>query len=244
MHQNNENTGLSFGYWTFFCIVTINCMTVAATQLPVTFSFGVLLTLIAILFVSGRVFYVLTQQWTTHRSVEALREWALDRGFEVNFSSGATLPPSLSGLNSLDPRVEMEFTRGPMVLIRLSTTAKGNLPRPMWNLLVRKGKQAHNPAGLRPASAFASFLDLFSLNGFPSLLPPDRFVAFAGDSKDARRIAGSPARSLLPADIGLLIHGPYVTLDFSARPFDVIEFDRMIAIMAQVIGFDSANADG
>jgi hypothetical protein len=199
-----------------------------------TFSFGVLVTLLVILVASGRLFYLLTQQWTTRRPIEALREWADEREFRLHESAGVELPPAMRGLATLDPRIEMILTRGPVMLVRLTTLARPTSPRPVWNLLIRESAEARNPAGLRPASAGRSLVDLFSLNGFPSLLPPERFVAFAMDSKDARLMAASPARGLLPADIGLLVHGPYLTLDFSARPFDAIEFDRMLAIMEQV----------
>ena len=204
------------------------------SQSTATFSFGVLFTLIVILAASGRVFYILTQQWTTHRPIEALREWARDRDFDLSLPPKVELPTVVKGWASLDPRVDILLKRGPVMLVRLTTKARPALPRPVWNLLIRELTTAQNPAGLRPASATHSFLDLFSLNGFPSLLPPERFVAFAVDSKDAKAMAASTARGLMPADIGLLVHGPYVTLDFSARPFDAIEFDRMLAIMEQV----------
>jgi hypothetical protein len=180
------------------------------------------------------MFYVLTQQWTLHRPIEALREWASDREFALSMPPNLELPTVLKGWISLDPRVDILLKRGPNLLVRLTTTAGPAAPRPVWNLLIRELTTAKNPAGLRPASAIHSFLDLFSLNGFPSLLPTERFVAFAVDSKDARTMAASTARGLLPADIGLLVHGPYITLDFSSRPFDAIEFDRILAIMDQV----------
>jgi hypothetical protein len=202
--------------------------------MPATFSFGVLFTLLVILLASGAAFYVLTRQWTTHRPVESLREWADERDFKLQLGPDIALPAALQQSATLNPQIELMLTCGRIVLIRLSTTARPASPRPVWNLLIQESTAAQNPAGLRPASASTSFLDLFSLNGFPSLLPPERFVAFAGDSRDAKRMAASPARGLLPADIGLLVHGPYITLDFSARPFDPIEFDRMLAIIKQL----------
>jgi hypothetical protein len=199
----------------------ISAITVAVSS-PSTFSFVALLTLVVILAASGWVFLVLTRQWTANRPLQALREWARDRRFIVQ-------------LRPLDPQVELLLVNAGHTLVRLSTFDRAGFPRLMWNLLIMETKQARGPAGLRPANAAASFLDLFSMNGYPSLLPPERFVAFAVDSMDARTIAASPARGLLPADIGLLVHGPYVTLDFSTRPFDAIEFDRMLAILKQVI---------
>jgi hypothetical protein len=220
------------------------------SRIPATFSFGVLFTLIAILLLSGRVFYVLTRQWTTHRPVEALQEWASDQGFKLQIKPKAKLPPALSSVENLQPEVEITLAGGAMQLIRLSTDARPASPRPTWNLLIHESAVSQTPvglqpaglhptglrpAGLRPATASSSFLDLFSLSGFPSLLPPDRFVVFATEAKDARAMAASPARGLLPADIGFMVYGPYTALDFSTRPFDTIEFDRMRAILEQLV---------
>jgi hypothetical protein len=209
-------------------------------QVPATFSFEILFTLLLILVVSGRVFHVLTQQWTTHRPGAALREWADEQEFILERSPDK-LPEALTGLSPVDPQVETILARGPVLLIRLTTVAKPTLPRPVWNLLIRESSDARTPAGLRPVNAEKSVIDLFTLSGFPSLLPPERFVAFGADSKAARSIANSPARGLLPADIGLLVHGPYLTLDFSTRPFDAIEFDRMLVILDQLSRFDTAD---
>jgi hypothetical protein len=212
--------------------------------IPHTFSFGVFFALLVILAASGRMFYVLTKQWTTHRPVAALRDWARDHDFELQPHSSTVLPESLAGLSALDPRIDVMLSGDRTLLIRVSTVAKPTSPRPVWHLLIRETVNAQSPAGLRPVQSTASFLDLFSLNGFPSLLPPERFVVYATESKDARALAGSHTRGLLPADIGLLVHGPYITLDFSARPFDTIEFDRMLAVMEQVVRFDSAARHG
>ena len=35
--------------------------------------------------------------------------------------------------------------------------------------------------------------------------------------------------------IGLLLHGEYLLLDFSERPFDPIEFGRMLAVADQLV---------
>jgi hypothetical protein len=207
-------------------------MSLAAASIPGTFSFTVLLSLLAILIVSSRVFFVLCKQWTTNRPVQALRDWAADRGFKTRADSA--LPDALQQLDSLDPQIETLMVRGPVILIRVSTVNKPAGARPIWNLLIRETQAARKPAALRPACNEKSFVDLFSLNGFPSMLPPERFVVFARQSIDARALANGSARGLLPADIGLLVHGRYITLDFSSRPFDTIEFDRMLAIADQI----------
>ncbi len=205
------------------------------TPIPATFSFTILLTLLVMLLASGRVFHLLTLQWTSQRPIQAMREWARDRQFRLQLPP-VELPTALQGLASIDPQVELLLRRGPEMLVRLTTAARPAAQRPVWHLLIRETGAGRNPAALRPAGPPIVFADLFSLTGYPSLLPPERFVVFARESRDARQIAQSPARGLLPPDIGLLLHGPYITLDFSTRPFDSIEFDRMIAVMNQVTG--------
>ena len=55
------------------------------------------------------------------------------------------------------------------------------------------------------------------------------------DSAAARVVSKSMLRSLLPADLGLLLHGRRLVLDFSDRPFDAIEFGRMLALADQLV---------
>jgi hypothetical protein len=63
-----------------------------------------------------------------------------------------------------------------------------------------------------------------------------RFVVFGSDSHAARILSKSEARALLPPDIGLILHGQHLVLDFSARPFDGIELGRMVALADQLAG--------
>jgi hypothetical protein len=140
--------------------------------------------------------------------------------------------------------VEIAFTRGPISLLKLVTVSQPNSRESRWHILVRQLDRAWSPAGLRPVGRGESFIDLFALNGFPSMLIPDRFVAYGVDTRAATQIAHSPARGLLPPDVGLLVHGPYVTLDFSARPFDTIEFERMLIVMEQIVSHTPAQAEG
>ena len=50
----------------------------------------------------------------------------------------------------------------------------------------------------------------------------------------ARALSESASRTLLPADIGMLLADDWIVLDFSTRPFDPIELDRMIALAQQL----------
>ncbi len=201
-----------------------------------TFSIEVLVCLLLILAASLWVFFELTRQWTADRSRASMLDWAREQRFKMSLPPHAILPASLQSLSSEDPQVELSLVRGPVVILKLTTAARPVTRRNEWHVIVRQLDLAWKPTALRPVAAESSLLDLFALDGFPSLLPPERFVVFASEPRAARAMAACPARGLLPADIGLLIHGPYVSLDFSARPFDPIEFNRMIVILEQLMG--------
>jgi hypothetical protein len=106
----------------------------------------------------------------------------------------------------------------------------------MWNILIREIETPWPPTGLRPTSADSSALDLFSLTSFPLLGASERFVIYGTASKAAASLTRSSARGLLPPDVGMLLHGRRLMLDFSDRPFDTVEFDRMIAVAEQIVG--------
>ena len=103
-------------------------------------------------------------------------------------------------------------------------------PPRTWHALLRQIESNWPPTALRPAAREESLLDLFSLASFPSMIASERFVIFGTDSAAARVVAKSSLPALLPPDVGLLLHGRVLVLDFSARPFDTIEFDRMLAL--------------
>ena len=216
---------------------------VASAQLPSvppTFSWAALLSLLAALGASAACFAWQTWRWTTGRPRSALADWAGERRFRLDRPPAAALPGGLGVLMAADPRVDVALVRGPVAVVRLSTTAAAGGTRPVWHLLVRATtRPPADPVALRPAVAAhgASVVDLLpGLGGYPSLLPPERFVVFATDARSAKRLANAPARGLLPHDVGLLTHGPAVVLDFSRRPFDGVEFDRMLVIAEQIVG--------
>jgi hypothetical protein len=91
------------------------------------------------------------------------------------------------------------------------------------------------PTGLRPAEPATSMLALFIPGGGAALGgSSERFAILGHDPAAARLLLASSVRALLPADVGFLLHGNILMLDFSARPFDPIELDRMLAVAAQV----------
>lgn len=214
----------------------------SAFDLP-RFSPAVVLCLLAVIGAGGIIFFYLTHRWTQDRRRAAMQDWAAEGRFRVHTAPKAELPPALQSLSPQGAFVEMTFTRGPVALLQLTTTSQPGSKQSRWHVLIRQLDRAWTPAGLRPVGRDNAFIDLFALNGFPALLPPERFVVFATDARSARQIAHSPAIGLLPPDVGLMVHGPFVTIDFSQRPFDTIEFERMLVVMEQIVSHLPAQAE-
>lgn len=204
-------------------------------------SIEVFATLAAILGASATTFWVLVRRWESHRQWHALSDWAAERKFRARSVERHGLPPALAALSDHAPTVRLYLANANTVLAQFQTPprqtpgqlALSSQPR-VWNLLIRQLESAWHPTGLRPTEAASSMIDLYSLAGFPLLGTTDRFTVFGTDSTHARALSDSMTRSLLPPDIGLLLRGNDLMLDFSDRPFDAIELDRMLALADQV----------
>ncbi len=204
------------------------------------FSWRVLVTLLAVLVLSAVTLAVLVRRWTTQRSRVVLSDWAKGNGFRIGNSER---PPALVGEFKSQPRVRASLKSDDTLLLMLeaesaqpqSTSPSAVAPR--WHALVRElpAETEWKPTGLRPAHATESLLDLYSLSSYPTMGNVERFVIYGTDTHSARTLSKSHARGLLPADIGLLLHGRQLILDFSSRPFDPIEFDRMQALADQLL---------
>jgi hypothetical protein len=194
----------------------------------------VLSVLLLMLGASAAMFAMLTRRWTSDRPRAALADWARDRRFRVVPAEQLAVPAGLDALAGLYPAVELMLVRGTTTVVRATTAGPGT-GRQRWHLLLVTTSAARTPAALRPAAAAVSFVDLFTLPAFPAVLTPDRFAVHATDATAARAMAHCSARGLLPPDVGLLVHGPHVTVDFSTRPFDAVEIDRMLVIAGQIL---------
>ncbi len=209
----------------------------------------ILLTLVIVLAASSMMYWTLVRRWTSRRQWVALADWGKDHGFQFRRCDDGP-PEPLDALAALHPVAQLCLTNGKTTIVQLQTDpAPGAAPpiagtigpdvaaasRPaVWHLVIRQIESTWRPTGLRPTHSTASVLDLLSLCSFPLMGPQERFVIFGTDSIAARAVSASPARALLPPDIGLLLHGRYLVVDFSSRPFDPIEFSRMVGVAKQV----------
>jgi len=221
------------------------------TTRPVApFSWMVLFTLVVALAASIAVFFELARRWSSHRRWIVFQEWAQNHRFKLRPLERAALPAPIASLESTQPVAELSLSDDRTTLLQLQTDTTPGSRKPeraaRWNILARKlttdgdgdgdGDGAWPPTGLRPVSSavHSSLIDLFNLSSFPSLSDAERFVVFGTETSAARTLSQSMARALVPADIGLLLHGQYLLLDFSARHFDTVEFGRMLALADQI----------
>lgn len=205
-------------------------------------SIVVLVVLFVILIASSATFWLLNRRWTSHRQWVTLAEWARNAGFRVERCEAGRMPAPLDALPlSQPPVLRLCLSTRQTTLAQVQTEAVRGESIPaaqaepiIWNVATRDLETVWPPTGLRPAAATRSLLDLFSLSSFPLLGTNERFVVFGTETSAAATLSRSMARSLLPPDVGLLLHGKTLTLDFSERPFDTLELDRMIALAEQL----------
>ena len=204
----------------------------------------VLLTLLFLLAVSAAVFAWQVMRWTSQPGWRALLDWSRERGFTLSRPAGASAAPREPFDRFGGARVTTLLesgageTRGMQLEVpaaAAAAAADGAGEPSRWHVLVRQIASAWPATGLRPANLPASLLDQFSLSSYPRMGETDRFIVFGTDSAAARALSKSHARALLPPDIGLLLHGRHLVLDFSTRPFDGIELGRMVALADQLV---------
>lgn len=209
------------------------------------FSFLTLLVLLGVLVLSSMTFWLLVRRATSHRQWVALSDWGRARRFRYHPISDTEPPEPFTKVPaSTRPMPRMWLKSSAVELLALGSTQNDAVPPPVgvaapvkaWHVLIRHVESNWPPTALRPQSKEATLLELFSLASFPSMIASERFVIFGADSVAAKALSKSSLPALLPPDIGLLLHGQRMILDFSDRPFDTIEFDRMIALANHLVG--------
>src|SRR5688572_4259584 len=195
-----------------------------------------LLAMLVALGASVLTYVMLVRRWTSRRQWVSVAQWARESGFRQGPLRRAELPRPLQEIVRDDARVRFHLCDPRTTLAQFETdpVKPGATAAPKWNVLVRHRPAVGPAAGLRPAAQALNLIDLLPLSKFPSMSLGDRFVVYATDPGAARRLAESPAVALLPADVGLMLLENHVILDFSNRPFDPIEFGRVIALADQL----------
>jgi hypothetical protein len=190
------------------------------------FSFLTFLTLLSVLGLSCLTLWLLVRRATSHRRWVALSDWARARKFRYRPIRDGEPPEPFSRMPGARPSVRLWLTSETVDLLQAGAPSGDST----WHVLIRQVESNWPPTALRPTANDASMLDLFELASFPSMISSERFVIFGADPAAAKTLSGSSLPALLPPDVGLLLHGRHVVLDFSNRPFDAIEFDRMLVL--------------
>ncbi len=194
--------------------------------------------MLVILAASIWMFVVLVRRETSQRRQTALTEWAQSRGLRpARAPISSESLPALAPLAAAHPQIDFALTGKGITIAQIRTTDSqvNALSSPRWNLIVRKLQHPWPATALRPTAHAVSVVDLFSLSSFPSLASNQRFMIFGTESQAAALLAESTAPALLPADVGMVLSGEDLILDFTSRPFDETEFARMMDLSDQLI---------
>ena len=179
-----------------------------ATMIPsIWVSLEVLATLLLMLGGSAATFWALVRRWESHRESLAMADWGREQGLRPRGTERSELPAALSELLRLDPHIRVCLAGQGLTLLQVQTSAvspPGGMPTlsgpATWNVLVCRISTEWLPTGLRPSTAHASILDLFSLSSFPMMGSTERFTLFGTDSVAAEAL--SKSMRALPASAG------------------------------------------
>ena len=208
-------------------------MLATSTQLAPPLWFPGLLVLI--LAGSTAMFVLLVRRWTTRRPWLALADWAEINTFQLRSAPLASVPQILGLLGGKAPKVLVSLNDEDTWLAQIETgsdPAGGQAQR--WNLLLRRITGTWPTTGLRPAKHARSILDFFALSDMQAMSPSERFTLYGEQATAARAVASSALRGLLPPDVGLVLLDHYLILDFSTRPFDPLELERLDDLAEQL----------
>jgi hypothetical protein len=215
---------------------TINIQQSFLKMKPPSFSIWIFLMLLSIFAASLAMFMALVRRWTTQRQWVSLTQWARQRRLSRRAPGNDEFITALKTLLNGEVEVLLRLSSSSVTLMQIQTAPPPGMQMPSrWNVLMQKRVRSQPAAaGLRPANAPASLIDWFGLSTFPSLTIGSRFTVLATSSSGARALSESASRTLLPADVGLLLADHWQILDFSSRPFDPIELDRVLALADQL----------
>jgi hypothetical protein len=201
--------------------------------------YAMLLALLAVLLASGGMFWLLVRRWTLHRPWLDLTEFAEAHRFKLHGGERAVRPEALSVFGDVSWRVLVSMNDHDTAVVQVETTrgpAAADESAPVrWNILVRKLEITWPLTGLRPTAHARSVLDFLPLANLYQAAPGERFSLYGAERAAARTLGKSSAGGLLPHDVGLVLNGHYLMLDFSTRPYDPLTIQRIDALAEQVV---------
>jgi hypothetical protein len=182
------------------------------------------------------VFIYLIRRETVRRRNLLMRQWAAQRGLNELELQSPHAKARLGPIASIAVKIFRIYADDSVAIVQVKTRESEltGASSPFWNLLIRQLSSKWEPTALRPTALDACLIDLMPITSFPSLLTHPQFVVFGSDSRSARVLASGLPLKILPPDIGLLLEDNLLFLDFTDRPFDEIEFERMLELSRQL----------
>ena len=209
--------------------------TLGANVIPPT----VPLVLVFVLAASCAVYWMLIRRWTEQRQWLALSDWAAENGFKLHGERSAVAPEILRTLTTPPPRVLVSLHDPDTAAVQVETLTSPNPQKAgesaRWNLLVRKLQSPWPTTLLRPPNIPSSVGDFYPSHTFAVMTQNERFTLYSISSAAAKALNRSSARALLPPDISLVLTAENLILDFSTRPFDSLEIQRMDSLAEQLV---------
>lgn len=192
-------------------------------------------SLLAVLIASSAMFGLLIWRLTARRRWAELSDWAINHRFRLEGRRNARCAQAVQLLPSPDAHVSLRDGVTEIQRIRTPLGPGTRCEACIWHLLIRRIETEWSVTILRPASRPISLADFWPLASMYTMWPGERFVVYGQDRTTVRTLGKSHLRGLLPPDIGLILTGNHLILDFSARPFDPLELHRVLSVAEQLV---------
>ena len=207
-------------------------MIAEALQSP-RFSMSIFLTLVVCLIASLGMFVVLVRRWITFRFRYEMEQWAGQHRFEiVENPSADSLPPPLNGPEGNGLSARWIFTSEDRTIAQLVLAPSATDVR-VYNVCIAAIAVNTPAVALKPAVVPETILSRFRLSPAAST-SSERFQILGNDLSANLRLSESVIAGIAPPDVAFLFTGGLMLIDFSSRPFDPIEFDRMLVLANQI----------
>lgn len=172
---------------------------------------------------------LLSRRYTRWRRYFKLRDFADENKLRlVRDGQLPTLLPQRVSKLARGTKTRWHFADDGMAILRLQTDQQ------TYNLILFALNANWPATAFRPSSQPTTLMERLELFSYPSAYGTQRFTLHGVDPAASRKLSESRCRALLPSDLSLMLEGSTLMIDFSSRPFDPIEFGRMIALIRQI----------
>ncbi len=192
--------------------------------------------LLPMLAASTFIYWVLVRRWTVGRRWANLSEWAASNEFHLSREEEPPLPEALAFLPQ--PKMLLCLSSEKTLIAQVQTASSPGQDPITACPLESAGVQDRVRLAARGPAPVEAFDDRagFSARGRPARVDAGRAVHRVwAAAPGLRELGNSAVRAPLPPDLALLLAEGWLVLDFSTRPFDPLEFQRMCRPAQQLV---------